>query len=124
MSSSTPVTIVLTAIVTTGAIVAYNKFTKPTPIPGPPSDNPTKKISKGTAEKLMIGKNQPAVVFSIDRSGGMQAYIVEGTKSETLQFPLPAGTITSMQTITTFETTNPKKCWTDSTGALRCVIWD
>lgn len=83
----------------------------------------TKEISKALADQIKVDGQVPAVVFSIDKKGNMQAFRVKGTTSKPAKFPLPAGTIQSMKTFTIFETTNPKFCWINTLGFLECIYW-
>ena len=84
---------------------------------------PSKEISKETAEKIKVNGELPAVVFSVDKKGQIQSYRVKGCKASECNFPLPAGDIKSMETITLFETSNPKTCWINSSGQLECIEW-
>jgi len=122
-STTIPLTIASTAIATAIVLISFYKILLPAPIPGEPSQQPTKEITKAVADKLKVDGQDPAVVFSINRSGAVQAFRVEGTTSKIFKFPLPAGVIESMQTITIFETRNPKKCWINLNGALECIEW-
>ena len=89
----------------------------------PGAQRPTKEISKEVAGQIKVDGELPAVVFSVDKKGNVQAFRVKGTTSKAFKFPLPAGTIQSMQTITLFETTNPKYCWINTSGELECIVW-
>lgn len=88
-------------------------------------DRPIKGISQATAAKLMVDGKLPAVVFSIDKKGAVQSYKINGngTYLPSPSFPLRAGNITSIETITIFETSNPKTCWLTTSGATRCISW-
>lgn len=94
-------------------------------MPDNASDRATKGISQATAAKLMVNGKLPAVVFSIDKKGEIQSYKVDGkgTLLPSPPSPLPAGSISSIKTITIFETTNPKTCWLTTSGATRCISW-
>lgn len=87
------------------------------------NNRPIKEISPTTAAKLMIDGKLPAVVFSVNRQGELQSYKIKGAKSTAFNFPLSAGKIKSVETITIFETTNPKTCWLGLSGARECIIW-
>lgn len=84
-------------------------------------------ISKEIAKQLKVNGEKPVVVFAVDKNGAIQPYKVEGTfsdcgnESADREFPLPAGDIEFMETLTLFATSNPKFCWVDTTGKLKCV---
>ena len=78
-----------------------------------------KQLSAETAKALRFNENEVAVVFVVDKDGNIQTYAKEAT---TRKFPLPAGDIEQMTTITMFKTSNPKVCWM-SYGTLSCVSW-
>jgi len=109
----TPVIVLLTILVTFSQMLSAE----------PGAQRPTKEISKIVAGQIKVDGQLPAVVFSVDKKGGVQAFRVKGTTSKPFKFPLPAGTIQSMQTITIFETSNPKTCWTNTLGDLQCIEW-
>jgi len=109
----TPVILLLTMLVTFSQTLSAE----------PGAQRPTKEISKIVAGQIKVDGQLPAVVFSVDKKGNVQAFRVKGTTSKPFKFPLPAGSIQSMQTITLFETTNPKFCWTNANGEIECIVW-
>ncbi len=91
-----------------------------------------KLLDEKTTKMLMhqTGKKPKnlAVVFTVDRDGNMQAFIPKhlGNKKARLcdfDFPLRAGKIKQMSTLTTFSTTNPKVCWRSPDGFEQCIVW-
>lgn len=122
-NTAIPVVMLLTIIVTAAILIVFYKSMLPTPIPGEPGNRPVKEIGRDIAAHLRVDGTDPAVVFSVDRKGAIQAFRVQGTKTESFKFPLPAATIKSMERITIFETANPKTCWIDGSGDLVCVVY-
>lgn len=86
--------------------------------------NPVKvlTLSPVAAKELKFSENELAVVFAMDREGNIQAFTEEGNKWAVMGYPLKAGEITQMNTITTFQTSNPKTCWL-SFGYQTCITW-
>ncbi len=82
-----------------------------------------KQLSPEAAKELRFSDSKLAVVFVVDKDGNIQAYTpnIDNTTNKR-DFPLPAGDIVHMSTITTFQTSNPKTCWTMH-GTLFCVSW-
>ncbi|MEA3242176.1 MAG: hypothetical protein U9Q19_01905 [Pseudomonadota bacterium] len=80
-------------------------------------------LSTDAVKELSFSDSELAVVFAVDKDGNMQAYRTDGSKAAaSREFPLPAGEIEHMSTITTFQTSNPKTCWTMH-GTLVCISW-
>lgn len=79
-------------------------------------------LSPVAVKELKFSENELAVVFAMDRKGNIQAFTEEGNKWAVMGYPLPAGNITQMNTITTFQTSNPKTCWL-SFGYQTCITW-
>jgi len=80
-------------------------------------------LSTDAVKELTFSDSELAVVFAMDKDGNMQAYRTDGSKAAvTLEFPLLADKIQHMSTITTFQTSNPKTCWTMH-GTLVCITW-
>ncbi len=79
-------------------------------------------LSPEVEEALTFSDSELAVVFAVDRDGRIQAFTTQDNKVAAREFPLPAGNIDEMETITTFKTSNPKVCWV-MFGSLRCVSW-
>jgi len=91
----------------------------PRPVTAPAD---VKVLSPEAAKELSFSDSELAVVFAVDKDGNIQAYTTDGNKAASREFPLPAGEIEHMSTITTFQTSNPKTCWTMH-GTLVCVSW-
>jgi len=82
-----------------------------------------KVLSPEAVKELSSRDSEPVVVFVVDKDGNIRTYTpnIDNTTSKR-DFPLPAGEIEHMNTITTFQTSNPKTCWLMH-GALRCITW-
>jgi len=65
----------------------------------------------------------PDVVFSITKNGSIQAFVPKGAKVIVPKFPLHADNIVDIETITVFQTSNPKRCWKNGNGDQQCVVW-
>jgi hypothetical protein len=95
-------------------------------------DNPSQDIMPGNvmrltaaAEKdLTVNGKKLSAVFAVDQNGKVQVFAPSGSSIDKpgRAFPLPAEKIKHMNTITTFQTSNPKTCWLMH-GALRCITW-
>ena len=72
--------------------------------------------------QLVFSDSELAVVFAVDKNGNIQTYTTDEEKTTEKDFPLPAGEIEHMTTITTFQTSNPKTCWLMH-GTLSCISW-
>ena len=79
-------------------------------------------LGPAAVEELKFSENELAVVFAVDKEGNIQAYTAKGNKWAIREFPLRAGEITQMNTITTFQTSNPKTCWL-MFGYQVCISW-
>ena len=80
-------------------------------------------LSADAVKELSLSDSELAVVFAVDKDGNMRAYRTDGSKAAvSLEFPLLADKIQHMSTITTFQTSNPKTCWTMH-GTLVCITW-
>ena len=94
--------------------------------------NPSQDITSGkldrlpqTCEKDLTPPNKKlSAVFAVDKNGKVKAFAPEGSKmgNPGKNFPLPAKDIKHMNTITTFQTSNPKTCWLMH-GTLSCITW-
>ena len=81
-----------------------------------------KVLSPEAVKELSFSGSELAVVFVVDKDGNIRTYTPKKGKTTKWDFPLPAGNIEHMNTITTFQTSNPKTCWTMH-GTLFCVEW-
>jgi hypothetical protein len=92
---------------------------KPLPIPLP----------KAAEDALTITTGDLSVVFAVDKKGNVHAFAPKGSTIEpgarpfpSRGKPLPAADIVQLNTISTFQTSNPKTCWVTH-GLLRCITW-
>jgi len=91
---------------------------------GPPAKpGAVKPMSSNITKALSHHDQKPVVVFSITRGGNMQVFVPQGSKIITPKFPLHANNIVNINSITLFETSNPKFCWTSLNGDTECVVW-
>jgi Tol biopolymer transport system component len=81
-----------------------------------------KVLSAQAVKELSFSDSELAVVFAMDKNGNIQTYTTDEEKTTEKDFPLPAGEIEHMNTITTFQTSNPKTCWLMH-GTLSCISW-
>jgi len=81
-----------------------------------------KVLSAQAVKELGFSDSELAVVFAVDKNGNIQTYTTDEEKTTEKDFPLPAGEIEHMTTITTFQTSNPKTCWLMH-GTLSCISW-
>ena len=81
-----------------------------------------KVLSAQAVKELSFSDSELAVVFAVDKNGNIQTYTTDEEKTTEKDFPLPAGEIEHMNTITTFQTSNPKTCWLMH-GTLSCISW-
>lgn len=79
-------------------------------------------LSAQAVKELSFSDSELAVVFAVDKNGNIQTYTTDEEKTTEKDFPLPAGEIEHMNTITTFQTSNPKTCWLMH-GTLSCISW-
>ena len=86
-------------------------------------------LGPAAVEELKFSENELAVVFAVDKNGKVHVFAPKDSGIEnnerhkpSHQNPLPANKIVQMNTITTFQTSNPKTCWLMN-GALRCITW-
>jgi len=95
-------------------------------------ESPSQDIMPGNVARLPAaaetaltpdGKKLSAV-FAVDQNGMVHVFAPSGSTigKPGRAFPLPADKIKHMNTITTFQTSNPKTCWLMH-GALRCITW-
>ncbi|NOY63521.1 MAG: hypothetical protein GXP10_10315 [Gammaproteobacteria bacterium] len=84
----------------------------------------TKVLSDKMDSDLKFSQSRVALVLVVDENGAIQAHRGAKTKAPVLsKFPLHAADITNMTGITVFATSNPKTCWTTTSGDLYCVEW-
>ncbi len=81
-------------------------------------------LSPDAVKWLTFSGHEVGVVFVVDKEGNVQVLTPPGSiiKTHEERFPLRADHIKHMNTITTFETTNPKTCWLMH-GTLYCINW-
>jgi len=89
--------------------------------PGKPEA--AKPIGAEIQKALSHNGQSPDVVFSITRNGSMQAFVPKGAKLIVPKFPLHADNIVDIDTITIYQTSNPKRCWKNGAGDEQCVVW-
>ena len=79
-------------------------------------------LNPKVAEALSVNGSEPALVITVDQDGNVHLFTKEGIKIAEWGFPLPAGDIENMNSITMFKTSNPKLCWTMH-GTTKCIEW-
>lgn len=70
-----------------------------------------------------IIKGKIRLVFTLDDAGNIQAFQTPGERAFHAEFPLHAGDLIEVKSITTFTTSNPKSCYKNGGGSLICVTW-
>ena len=88
-----------------------------------------KETSAIVAKSAGVDIDEMAVMFIVDRNGKVKPVVpttkaTQEAKRCKFKFPLHAGTIKDMDTLTIFATTNPKLCWRDSSGTDQCIEWE
>ena len=68
-------------------------------------------------------KGEIRLVFTLDDAGNIQAFQAPGQRAFHAEFPLHAGDIIKVKSITTFTTSNPKSCFVNGGGKAICVEW-
>jgi len=88
-------------------------------MPGNPA-----RLPKVAEDALTPPGKKLSAVFAVDQNGKVQVFAPSGSDigKPGRNFPLPAKDIKHMNTITTFQTSNPKTCWVIH-GGLRCITW-
>jgi len=88
-------------------------------MPGKPD-----RLSEAAEKDLTPPGQKLSAVFAVDKNGKVHVFAPKGSTigNPGRAFPLPADKIRHMNTITTFQTSNPKTCWLMH-GALRCISW-
>jgi len=96
------------------------------------TENPSQDIMPGNVKRLPAAAEKEltppgkklSAVFAVDKHGKVHAFAPSRSSINKPEraFPLPADKIKHMNTITTFQTSNPKTCWLMH-GTLYCVSW-
>ncbi len=100
-----------------------DKFMNKTEYQPPAESHAAKPIGTDIQKALSHNGQTPSVVFSVSRNGTVQAFVPEGSKVIKPKFPLHAGNLLSIETITMYTTSNPKFCWVSGNGDEQCVVW-
>lgn len=86
-------------------------------------------LPKAAEDALTKTTGYLSVVFAVDKKGNVHAFAPKGSTIEpgarpfpSRGRPLPAADILQLNTISTFQTSNPKTCWVTH-GSLRCISW-
>jgi hypothetical protein len=82
------------------------------------------RLTAAAEKDLTVHGKKLSAVFAVDKNGMVQVFAPSGSSigKPGRAFPLPANDIKHMNTITTFQTSNPKTCWLMH-GTLSCITW-
>lgn len=100
-----------------------DKLMNTTGYQAPEQAHAAKPISMDIQKALSHNETLPSVVFSVMRNGSIQAFVPEGSKVIKPKYPLHANNLLNIDTITIFNTSNPKLCWITGAGDQQCVSW-
>jgi hypothetical protein len=93
----------------------------------PPKGDTTKVLNKEVQSffETEEGGAKPGVVFVLYDNGQLRAFRREDQKPVEIKpgEPIHADNILDMKSVSIIKTSNPKYCWFNSLGDLKCVSW-